>query len=257
MKEMLKISLTSLRQSAILKTRGKSPLTIGEKRMSTKTTTKTGGLSDTARELEKAFSIIAEKTGAPRAVIVIGRDSKKHGHFTPWTPWQDGQEEGEKFHEIFLSAPSFSRGARATLGTLLHETAHAINTQAGIQDTGKEGRHNKEFKKTAESLGLEITQSEKKSLGLSETAVPDSCVERWQDVLAIIEKALSLVAVNDTAGAPKGRDKNLKVAQCPECEEKIRLSLKTFEACAPWCSTCSRPFRLSLIDLAGSFAKGK
>lgn len=212
--------------------------------MSTKTTTKTGGLSDTARELEKAFSIIAEKTGAPRAVIVIGRDSKKHGHFTPWTPWADGQEEGEKFHEIFLSAPSFSRGARATLGTLLHESAHAINTQAGIQDTGKEGRHNKEFKKTAESLGLEITMSEKKSLGFSETAVPDLCAERWSDVLKIIEKALSLVAVNDITGAPKGRDKNLKVAQCAGCGEKIRLSLKTFKACSPWCSACSEYFSI-------------
>jgi hypothetical protein len=196
-------------------------------------------LSPVLEALEKAHSLIQEKTGAPRATISIGRSEKVHGHFTPWTPWQN---ESEQFHEIFLSASSFQRGVRATLGTLLHEMAHSLDTKEGRKGTSGDGYHNKTFKKTAEEIyGLEITQM--KGKGWTTTDVPDSCVEMWQEAHDLIAEALRLTATGDETAKPKGRNKNNKVAVC-NCGEKIRLSLKTYNNCKPFCLECQSAFIL-------------
>ena len=200
---------------------------------------KSESLSVITKALEDAHEIIRRDVDAPRATILVSRDTKSTmGHFTPWTPWSN---ETEKFHEIMISASYFERGARAILGTLLHETAHSIDNKNGIQGVTGEGYHNQKFKKTAESLGLIITKAER--IGFSKTDVSDDCAERWIDALIIIENALALTASQAGATAkPKGRNKNLLVAEC-ECGEKIRLSLKTLEKCAPSCGECETEFK--------------
>ncbi len=198
---------------------------------------KTENLSVIVKALEEAHALIQKETDAPRAVISIGRSSKVHGSFTPWTPWK---AEGENFHEIFISASSFDRGAEAILGTLLHETAHSLDLKAGRNGVSQEGYHNKTFKATAESLGLEIEQA--KRIGWSTTKVPTSCIKRWEEAFGIIAEALKLVAVNDSE-KPKGRNKNNKVAIC-QCGEKIRLSLKTYNLTRPVCQNCESEFKL-------------
>lgn len=197
-------------------------------------------LSPVLEALEKAHALIQKETGAPRATISIGRSEKVHGHFTPWTPWKN---ESEQFHEIFLSASSFDRGPVATLGTLLHEMAHSLDTKEGRKGTSGDGYHNKTFKKTAEEVfGLEIEQM--KGKGWTATHVPDSCLTRWYEAFQLIENALKLIATNDEKTAkPKGRDKNNKVAICG-CGEKIRLSLKTYNLTRPTCSECEQFFRI-------------
>jgi predicted SprT family Zn-dependent metalloprotease len=225
------------------------PFKTGETKVKTATIQKTGAedifqapaksenLSLILTALEKAHALIQKETGAPRATLSIGRSDKVHGHFTPWTPWQN---EEEQFHEIFLSAPSFSRGARATLGTLLHEMAHSLDTKEGRQGTSGDGYHNKTFKKTAEEVfGLKIEQV--KGKGWTDTQVPDSCVEMWKEAYSLIEEALKLTASSDLSIKPKGRNKNNKVAEC-KCGEKIRLSLKTYNLTRPMCTNCDSDF---------------
>jgi hypothetical protein len=204
---------------------------------------KSENLSFILKALEDAHDLIQKKTGAPRATLSIGRSDKVHGHFTPWTPWKNQEEQ---FHEIFLSASSFPRGARATLGTLLHEMAHSLDTKEGRQGTSGDGYHNKTFKKTAEEVfGLEIKQV--KGKGWTDTQVPDSCVEMWQEAHDLIEEALKLTASSDLSIKPKGRNKNNKVAVC-NCGEKIRLSLKTYNNCKPFCLECQSAFILEEED---------
>jgi hypothetical protein len=194
-------------------------------------------LSTITKALEEAHAIIAEETGAPRATIVTGRSSTVHGHFTPWTPWAS---EGESFHEIFITIAK--REAREILGTLLHETAHSIDTAQGIKGTSGDGYHNQKFKARAESLGLTITQAPR--IGFSVTTVSDECAEKWAEPLRLIEEALRLTADNDGGTAkPKGRNKNLPVAKC-ECGDSIRLSLKTLEKCRPICQECETEFKV-------------
>lgn len=194
-------------------------------------------LSTITKALEEAHAIIAEETGAPRATIVTGRSAKVHGHFTPWTPWASG---AETFHEIFITIAK--REAREMLGTLLHETAHSIDNKEGVKGTSGDGYHNQKFKARAESLGLTITQAPR--IGFSVTTVDDECATRWAEPLRLIEEALRLTADNDGGTAkPKGRNKNLLVAEC-DCGGKIRLSAKTLKDCAPRCQNCFHDFEV-------------
>lgn len=206
--------------------------------MKTATLTKTENLSGIVSALEQAHAMIQEKTGAPRATILVTRKTGNvAGHFTPSTPWVAGEE---KFHEIMVSANYFTRGARAVLGTLLHETAHSLDLQNGIQGVTGDGYHNKKFKETAEALGLTITQA--KGIGWSVTEVSDACAERWAEALALIENALALMADSEQAGKTRGRNKNLKSARCG-CGGVIRLSASVLEKCAPKCDNCGEYFR--------------
>jgi secreted PhoX family phosphatase len=194
-------------------------------------------LSTITKALEEAHAIIAKETGAPRATIVTGRSATVHGHFTPWTPWASGEES---FHEIFITIAK--REAREMLGTLLHETAHSIDNKEGVKGTSGDGYHNQKFKARAESLGLTITQAPR--IGFSVTSVSDECVARWQKAHDLIEEALRLTADSGQGTAkPKGRNKNLLVAEC-DCGEKIRLSAKTLKLCAPRCQNCFHDFEV-------------
>ena len=207
--------------------------------MQTTTTRKTENLSIITEALESAHALIQEKTGAPRATILVTRKTgNTMGHFTHAKPWVSGEDS---FHEIMISAEYFPRGARAILGTLLHETAHSLDLQAGIKGVSGDGYHNKNFKQTAEALGLTITQA--KRIGWSNTEVSDECAERWGEALALIEAGLALTADTEQGQGKKGRDKNNLVAECG-CGGKIRLSKKVLEMCAPFCQTCQSEFEV-------------
>ena len=206
--------------------------------MKTETLTKTERLSVIVAALESAHAVIQEKTGAPRATINVARKTgRTMGHFTHAKLWKAGEES---FHEIMISANYFERGARAVLGTLLHEVAHSIDLQNGIQGTSGDGYHNQKFKATAESLGLTITQA--KGIGWSITEVSDACAERWAEALALIENGLALMADAEQGKKTKGRNKNLISARCA-CDGVIRLSAKVLEKCAPICKNCRQEFR--------------
>ena len=206
--------------------------------MKTKIESKTENLSGIVSALEQAHALIQEKTGAPRATILVTRKTgRTMGHFTHAKLWKAGDEA---FHEIMISANYFERGARAVLGTLLHETAHSLDLQAGIQGVTGDGYHNKKFKETAEALGLTITQA--KGIGWSVTEVSDACAERWAEALALIENALALMADSEQAKKTGGRNKNLKSARCG-CGGVIRLSATVLEKCAPKCQNCGEIFR--------------
>ena len=199
-------------------------------------------LAPTVQALTEAYRLIAETEGLPEAVIVVKRDSKAWGHFTPATTWSDGET---KAHEIMVSGENLARGAREVLGTLLHEAAHAKNHAEGVRGTDSNGRHNKSFANQAEAFGLKISERVK-SHGGSFTQVPDECAERWADAHALIEDGIKFYATTMTKSSggiaptgtgedtgedggdsetPKKRDKNNVKMVCP-CGNIIRASKK-------------------------------
>ena len=192
--------------------------------------------------------LVGLKTGVtlPNVVIVINRDTTskngavKYGHITTAPAWATGSGEG--FHEIVLTGEGLRRGGRATAGTLLHEMAHAVNIAKGVKDCDTNQRHNKHFKNTAERVfGLTITEDAHR--GWSDTEVTDECAETWSDMIARLDRAISLVScVLKTEGTEKKRNKNLLVGVC-SCEEpqKIRASAKVF-AGGVTCDECERNF---------------
>jgi len=191
------------------------------------------------------------KTGVtlPNVVIVVSRDESKkggvkYGHITTAPAWST--TEGETFHEIVLTGEGLKRGGKATAGTLLHEMAHAFNIASDIKDTDSNGRHNKRFKATAESVfGLTITECQ--SIGWSLTEVGDACAEDHADMIARLDEAISLVSCALKTGAKKkGRNKNLLKATC-ECGKVIRVSRTNLEYVGD-CRACETPFKAEETD---------
>ncbi len=182
-----------------------------------KTATKAEALSTITKALEQAHEIIKTETGAPRATLLVTRDLKgRRGHFTPYTPWQNG---GETFSEIAFNLEHFV-SAEDLLSTLLHEVAHSLNHMNGIEDCSSNQYHNAKFKDAAEALGL---KTEKTKKGYSSTSLTEFGAKRWAKALKILTAAFDLTAMStEGASKPKGRNTNLLKAVC-QCEEPLTI----------------------------------
>jgi hypothetical protein len=196
---------------------------------------KAEALSTLTRALEQAHDIIKAETGAPRATLLVTRDLKgRKGHFTPFTPWQNGEES---FNEIAFNLEHFTT-PEELLSTLLHEVAHSINHQNGVEDCSSNQYHNKHFKAQAEALGLET--HEIKGKGHASTSLTDFGAKRWKKALSILANAFDLTALGGEQAKKKGRNTNLLKAQCP-CEQVIRASRGVIEA-GVRCDICGCQF---------------
>ena len=169
-------------------------------------------------------AVRANHEGIPDVVVVLGASApKKHGHFhantwatrstttTTGTIPEDspvtefaGKEAvvvstGEaRTHELFLSGESLARGAVPTLGTIIHELAHAYCNANGIQDTSNRGRyHNKRFKEVAERMGITLEQD--KTIGWSLTTVPDETAALYSEQVEALDAALTSYRVGSRA----------------------------------------------------------
>jgi len=209
-----------------------------------KTKEKTQELSGLLSVLEDVKNSVIQEIGIefPEIVVSLAREEKGkiHGHFTHFTPWKKGEVLA---NEIFLSAESLSRGAVDTMGTLLHELAHAYNFKNNILDVTGDGYHNKKFQKTAEEIfSLKIEKHSTKGVGLSATSVPEIGLERWKKEIAKIAKALDVTALQiGKTSKPAPRNKNGIKAIC-KCGEIIRMSQKVLDSCRPICQACDSEF---------------
>ncbi len=196
---------------------------------------KAEALSTITKALEQAHEIIKEETGAPRATLLVTRNLKgAKGHFTPYTPWQAGEES---FSEIAFNLEHFATPAEL-LSTLLHEVAHSMNHAEGVTDCSANQYHNKHFKTRAEALGLETIEI--KGKGHASTKLTELGAKRWKKALAILESAFDLTALGGEQAKKKGRNTNLLKAQCP-CEQVIRASRGVIEAGVS-CDMCGGGF---------------
>lgn len=184
----------------------------------------------------------------PLVTIVLGapgatRRGMIHGHFFA-DKWQ-----GDAKHEILLSGESLQRGAAATLGTLLHESAHAIAHARGVKDTSNNGRyHNKRFKAIAEELGIELESAP--TLGWSLTSVPESTLEQYKDGIEELAKALTTYRVPAVKSAEKKVRNKTKTQMDCGCEDPVTVSIQWFERHegSLKCDDCLEEFRL--VDAA-------
>ena len=197
--------------------------------------TKAEALSTLTKALEQAHEIIKTETGAPRATLLVTRDLKgRRGHFTPFTPWQNG---GESFNEIAFNLETFS-SAEDLFSTLLHEVAHSLNHANGIEDCSSNQYHNAKFKTQAEALGL---KTEKTKKGYSSTSLTEFGAKRWAKALKIVATAYDLTALGGESAKPKGRNTNLIKAECTDCGNVIRLSRTVIES-GVMCMPCETQF---------------
>lgn len=197
--------------------------------------TKAEALSTITKALENAHEIIKAETGAPRATILVTRDLKgRKGHFTPSTPWTNGEES---FNEIAFNLEHFTT-PEELLSTLIHEVAHSLNHANGIQDCSANQYHNGKFKAQAEALGLKTIEI--KGKGHAATELTEFGAKRWAKALKVLSNAFDLVALGGEQAKKKGRNTNLIKATC-ECENVIRLSRGVLEI-GVTCNACESIF---------------
>jgi len=175
----------------------------------------------------------------PPVVLVVGASGKRaksmvHGHFAP-DRWEAGKSQQ---HEISLSGESLERGAVATLGTILHESAHALAAGRGLKDTSREGRyHNKVFKAVAAEVGIDVAYDPK--IGWSETTVPDDTVKLYRAEVAALKKALKAYR-RPELDRPKAPSKTIKL----ECEcRSVRVPKSFYDKGEIQCVECGDYFQ--------------
>lgn len=189
--------------------------------------------------------------GVPDNIVFVLASGKSgrgnvHGHFAP-SSWKDGH------HEILISAESLARGPEATLGTLIHELAHAKANLADIRDTSNKGRyHNKKFKAIAEEMGIELELAP--TIGWSVTTLPEETAAKYALGLARLEKSLVTYRVGFSEAAiiepkPRNKTKAHMVCQCVDDEDQpdpVTVSIQWFERQGPslLCVACDTFYTL-------------
>ena len=175
--------------------------------------------------------------GIPETVVVLGasgvtRSGQKHGHFAPrsWKPREAGEEK-KYYGEIFLAGESLERGAEGTLGTILHELAHAYCDAHDIMDTSNNHRyHNNKFKTQAEEFGLVIEKAD--TIGWSITSVPEATKEVYREELDKLEATIKVARLGyselqSVLGTEKEKKKQkVYKMQCPTCEVPLTVTKK-------------------------------
>lgn len=176
-------------------------------------------------------------------ILASGKTGRgaKHGHFAPgsWT---------ENHHEILIAAESLARGAEATLGTLIHELAHAVAAATGVRDTSNNNRyHNKRFKEIAEKLGITLEQAD--TIGWSVTTLPEETAAKYKTGLDTLAKSLTTYRVGlmpEGKAAPKKPRNKTKAPMVCGCEDEVSVSIQWFERQGEslFCSECEQGFVL-------------
>jgi len=187
------------------------------------------------KELHTIFNIInAEKFNEelPSPVITIQREKtkKKDSRILGWCiklpVWTRILKGNQTHHyEINMVLDYIDRPIDELISTMLHETVHLIHNHKGIKGTNRKVYHNDEFRKTAESLGLVVEQTE---LGWNKTRLSDELWTKMQEldrleVISFDNLTLKKVVDVDKVRKPVNR-KPVYTYICPNC--KIELKSK-------------------------------
>jgi hypothetical protein len=181
---------------------------------------------------EVIVTLAAGSTGARQRLTL--------GHFAA-DRWVRGSDQ---VHELFVGGEGLERGAKAVLGTLLHEAAHGVAQQRDIKDTSRQGRyHNKQYKSLAQELGLLVAHEH--TFGWSTTMVPAETqtlyaaeIDRLAEAITAHRKA----EADSRAGGGRTSNNNGSALVC-ECGRKIRASQTVIEAGPIICGLCETEFR--------------
>jgi len=201
-------------------------------------------------------AIRAGHPGVPDVVLLPApnplRQSNVLGYFAGLR-WQQGSSVG-RLSEVVVVAEHMNRGAEDVFSTLLHEAAHAQNFHAGIRDVSRNQYHNKEFRRAAQQLGLEVSRVA--HYGFAETTVPDATALRYAAQIASLTEALMFrmserniasqgsapsAADPPTSSKPSARSRK---ATC-DCGFIIRVARKTMTETVIRCDRCAQPFTFS------------
>lgn len=177
-------------------------------------------------------------------VLASGNSGRRsvHGHFAPHS-WEGNH------HEILFGAESLARGPEATLGTLIHELAHAVATDTGVRDTSNNGRyHNKRFKKIGNEMGIDLEQAG--TIGWSSTTLSEGTAQRYALGLKQLEKSLTTHRVGyqaaDATPVDKPTPNKTKAKIDCGCNNPVTVSILWFDSKSEGidCKTCGYTYEM-------------
>lgn len=170
----------------------------------------------------------------PEVVVIIGPGDhgkrRKWGHFSPGRWARSARSsaaatEVERVHEVLLAGESLERDAAETVGTLLHEAAHALAEARGVKDTSRKGQyHNGKYRQVAEEIGLDVAKHPR--IGWSLTTLRPETAEAY---------AVEIEGLRATQEATRNARRRWGG------EEKAAARKRTMWACG-----CSEPRRFAL-----------
>lgn len=204
-------------------------------------------VSGVVQSLERAWWSIRERhKEVPPAVIIVGPGDSRRGlvwgHFAP-AAWRRGAA-GKHADEIMISGESLARPPAETIGTLLHEAAHALAEARKIKDTSRGNRyHNRRYKALAEELGLDVALAEK--IGWSVTTMRPSTMTAYaseiQD-LDMAQRAMLRAFRQMTPAEQKPARASRAKAVCA-CERSISVAPGVLEDGPIVCGLCGEEFK--------------
>jgi len=166
-----------------------------------------------------------------RPVITVQSTARAYGHYTLYDAWSI---KGEGYRELNIGAGTLDRPIENVLATLLHEMCHQYNDIVlNVQDCSRGGTyHNRFFKETAESHGLNVSKTEK--YGYSRTEPADDLLE-WilnnniQEIqLCRNDMPMVVPVIGTGSGSPVSSTGSAKNGSrryvCPECGTIVRAT---------------------------------
>ena len=196
--------------------------------------------SRAAGYLEKIFRTInADSFGGAieEPIITIQSTPGAYGHVTVGKAWKKGEEER---HELNISADWLDRPIENVVATMIHEMAHLMNMQNGIQDCSRGGSyHNKHFKEEAEKHMLKIDKHDKYGWTITsptEELLDYIILQGWDELEISRERGWTIVPPTGGnsgakptggSGAPKVKPKgsNSRKHKCPVCGRCARTTM--------------------------------
>ncbi len=194
--------------------------------------------------LDHAWSAIRSRhPEVPEVVVTIGfgtdgrRGTQRLGHFAP-DRWQRGDG---RLPEMFIGGEGLARGPVPVLGTLLHEATHGLAAARKIQDTSRQGRyHNGRFRVLATEMGITVVKV--RSIGWSETTVPDTTARRYRAELRRLEAAITAYRHAERHGGRNRASSNNGVSASCACGRKIRVARSVLDLGPIECILCGSDF---------------
>lgn len=196
--------------------------------------------SRAAGQLEKMFRALNTRFFAgelPECIISLKKTPGAYGHITIDQTWTAGERT---MHEINISTATLDRPIEETAATLLHEMCHLYNIIHSIKDCSGSGNayHNKRFKATAESHGLEIEHHHKygwtittpglELLELVELqgwqAIQMTEGLTWWDMVGTGTGSRTPGAAEGSAEKPPRKPSSTRKYACPCCGQSIRAT---------------------------------
>ena len=195
-------------------------------------------LTNAIENLEELFLVLNERyfnCELVKPVITISPNTEKvncYGRCTTYKAWKE-KDGGDGYFEINIVAEHLARPFHDVAGTMLHEMVHLYNIQNGVKDTSRAGTyHNKKFKDSAESHGLNVAKDEK--YGWCITTLNDEAREEVTNFMDFINEE-SFSIYREEAPKPEkkaGSKSSSRKYVCPCCGMIIRATKEVKVICA-------------------------